>query len=153
MVFDTDQEELILARDSDKIEKIILNLISNAIKFSNCDTDIEIKINTDLPSKRLFISVKNYGEIIEEDDRERIFGKFTQTENLFIRKNEGSGIGLFLVRKFVEMHNGKIYVENIENATQFTFYLPIYIIEEEVYNQIIDENDILNKCNIEFSDI
>lgn len=52
------------------------------------------------------------------------------------------------------MHNGKIYVENIENATQFTFYLPIYIIEEEeVYNQIIDENDILNKCNIEFSDI
>ncbi|MGG7143178.1 ATP-binding protein [Clostridium nigeriense] len=154
IVFDTNQEELILACDPDKIEKIILNLISNAIKFSECDTDIEIKINTDLASKRVFISVKDYGEIIEEYDRERIFGKFTQTENLFIRKNEGSGIGLFLVKKFVEMHNGKIYVENIENATQFTFYLPIYIIGgKEVHNTIIDENDILNKCNIEFSDI
>ena len=52
------------------------------------------------------------------------------------------------------MHNGKIHIENIENATQLTFYLPIDIIEEEcVCNPMIDENDTLEKCNIEFSDI
>ena len=154
IVFDTDQEEVILSCDPDKIERIVLNLISNAIKFSHCDTDIEIKINTSLDSNRVFISVKNYGETIEEEYREWIFGKFTQTDNLFIRRNEGSGIGLFLARKFVEMHGGKIYVDNIEDATQLTFYLPIATIEGEgICNQIIDENNIIEKCNIEFSDI
>lgn len=129
-------------------------MISNAIKFSHCDTDIEIKINTSLDSNRVFISVKNYGETIEEEYREWIFGKFTQTDNLFIRRNEGSGIGLFLARKFVEMHGGKIYVDNVENATQLTFYLPIETIKGEgICNQIIDENNIIEKCNIEFSDI
>ena len=66
IVFDTDQEEVILSCDPDKIERIVLNLISNAIKFSHCDTDIEIKINTSLDSNRVFISVKNYGETIEQ---------------------------------------------------------------------------------------
>ncbi|WP_122638720.1 sensor histidine kinase [Romboutsia sp. Marseille-P6047] len=154
IVFDTDKEDVILACDSDNIERIMFNLISNAIKFSYCNTDIEIKIKTDLDLNRLFVSVKNYGQTIDECDRERIFGKFTQIDDLFIRKNEGSGIGLFLVKKFVEMHSGKIYIDSIENATQITFYLPIYTIDEEyVYNQKIGKNDIIEKCDIELSDI
>ncbi|MDV4151111.1 HAMP domain-containing sensor histidine kinase, partial [Clostridium sp. AL.422] len=154
IIFDTDEEEVILACDQNMIEKIILNLISNAIKFSNNNTDIEIKINTRLDLKRVFVSIKNYGEAIEKCDREKIFGKFTQVDDLFIRRNEGCGIGLFLVRKFVEIHNGKIYVDDIEEATQFTFYLPIETIDEEyIYNEIVDENNIAEKCSIEFSDI
>lgn len=154
IIFDTDQEEVILACDPDKIERIILNLISNAIKFSDCNTDIEININTRLDINKVFVSIKNYGETIDEDNKERIFRKFTQVDDLFIRKNEGSGIGLFLVKKFVEMHNGKIYVDDIEGATQITFYLPIEVIEGgDIYNKIIDENKIIEKCNIEFSDI
>ena len=102
----------------------------------------------------MFISIKNYGEAIKEYDRERIFGKFTQKEDLFTRRNEGSGIGLFLVRKLVEMHNGKIYVDDIEDATQLTFYLPIETIDKEyIYNETTYENDISERCVIEFSDI
>ena len=154
IIFDTDEEEVILACDQDMIERIILNLISNAIKFSDINTDIEIKINTRLDLNKVFISIKNYGEAIEKCDRERIFGTFTQTDDLFIRKNEGSGIGLFLVRKFVELHGGKIYVDDIEDATQLTFYLPIETIDGEyIHNETICENDIADKCNIEFSDI
>ena len=154
IIFDTDEEEVILACDKEKIERIILNLISNAIKFSNVNTDIEIKINTRLDLNKVFISIKNYGECIEKCNREKIFGKCTQTDDLFIRRNEGCGIGLFLVRKFVEMHNGKIYIDDIKDATQLTFYLPINTIDKDYnYNGIINENDFSEKCNIEFSDI
>ena len=154
IIFDTDEEEVILACDKEKIERIILNLISNAIKFSNINTDIEIKINTRIDLNKVFISIKNYGECIEKCNREKVFGKCTQIDDLFIRRNEGCGIGLFLVRKFVEMHSGKIYIDDIEDATQLTFYLPINTIDKEYNsNEIINENDILEKCNIEFSDI
>lgn len=154
IIFDTDEEEIMLACDIDKIERIILNLISNAIKFSNSNTDIEVKINTNIDKNMVFISVKNYGSTIDKNDKERIFGKFTQVDNLFIRENEGSGIGLFLTKKFVEMHNGKIYLDDIEGATQLTFYLPIYTLDQEYkYNENFDVNDIVEKCNIEFSDI
>ncbi|MDY2629953.1 MULTISPECIES: sensor histidine kinase [unclassified Clostridium] len=154
IIFDTDEEEVILACDKEKIERIILNLISNAIKFSNVNTDIEIKINTILDLNKVFISIKNYGECIEKCNREKIFGKCTQTDDLFIRRNEGCGIGLFLARKFVEMHNGKIYIDDIKDATQLTFYLPINTIDKDYnYNGIINENDFSEKCNIEFSDI
>lgn len=154
IIFDTDEEEIMLACDPDKIERIILNLISNAIKFSHSNTDIEVKINTNLDKNMVFISVKNYGEIIDKNDKERIFGKFTQVDKLFIRENEGSGIGLFLTKKFVEMHKGKIYLDDIEDATQLTFYLPIYTLDQEYkYKDNSDVDDIVEKCNIEFSDI
>ena len=154
IIFDTDEEEVIIACDPEKIERIILNLISNAIKFSDFNTDIEVKINTNLDKNMVFISVKNYGQPINEEDKERIFGKFTQVDNLFIRENEGSGIGLFLTKKFVEMHNGKIYLDNVEDGTQLTFYLPIYNVDKEYkFNEKTYTDDNVEKCNIEFSDI
>ena len=154
IIFDTDQEELIIACDSDKIEKIMLNLISNAIKFSELHSDIYVDIKTNFNENKLFISIKNYGDKISEDDKEFIFGKSTQLDNLFVRRTEGSGLGLFLTKKFVEMHNGSIFVDSLENYTQFTFYIPIDTIEgQPVYIRRLDENQIIEKCNIEFSDI
>lgn len=154
IIFDTDIEELILACDQDKIERIMLNLISNAIKFSDYNTDIEIKIKMRVDLNKVFISVKNYGEKIDYNDRERIFGKFSQIDDSLTRRKEGSGIGLFLSRKFVEMHGGKIYLDNIDKGTQFTFYLPIKTIEEEIISKTItNESSLIERCNIEFSDI
>ena len=153
IIFDTDNEEIILACDEDKIERIMLNLISNAIKFSECDTDIEIKINTKLDLNRVYISIKNYGSNIEFNDREKIFERFHRVDNSLNRKNEGCGIGLFLCRKFIEMHGGEIFLDNIDNGTQFSFYLPINITEEKIYNPIIQKDSLIERCNIEFSDI
>lgn len=153
IIFDTDNEEIILACDEDKIERIMLNLISNAIKFSDCDTDIEVKINTNLDLNRVYISVKNYGSNIEFKDREKIFERFYRVDNSLNRKNEGCGIGLFLCRKFIEMHGGEIFLDNIDNGTQFSFYLPINITEEKINNPIIQKDSLIERCNIEFSDI
>lgn len=154
IIFDTDEEEVMLACDPDKIERIILNLISNAIKFSKENTDIQVNMNTDLDKNMVFISVKNYGEVISEEDKKRIFGKFNQVDSLFIRENEGSGIGLFLTKKFVEMHQGEIYLDDIEDGTQFTFYLPIYTLDKEYKKEEeCNTDNIVEKCNIEFSDI
>ena len=153
IIFDTDNEEIILACDEDKIERIMLNLISNAIKFSECDTDIEVKINTNLDLNRVYISIKNYGSNIEFKDREKIFERFYRVDNSLNRKNEGCGIGLFLCRKFIEMHGGEIFLDNIDNGTQFSFYLPINITEEKINNPIIQKDSLIERCNIEFSDI
>ena len=153
IIFDTDSEEIILACDEDKIERIMLNLISNAIKFSDCDTDIEVKINTNLDLNRVYISIKNYGSNIEFKDREKIFERFHRVDNSLNRKNEGCGIGLFLCRKFIEMHGGEIFLDNIDNGTQFSFYLPINITEEKINNPIIQKDSLIERCNIEFSDI
>ena len=153
IIFDTDNEEIILACDEDKIERIMLNLISNAIKFSECDTDIEVKINTNLDLNRVYISIKNYGYNIEFKDREKIFERFHRVDNSLNRKNEGCGIGLFLCRKFIEMHEGEIFLDNIDNATQFSFYLPINITDEKIHNTIIQKDSLIERCNIEFSDI
>ena len=153
IIFDTDNEEIILACDEDKIERIMLNLISNAIKFSDCDTDIEVKINTNLDLNRVYISIKNYGYNIEFKDREKIFERFYRVDNSLNRKNEGCGIGLFLCRKFIEMHGGEIFLDNIDNGTQFSFYLPINITEEKINNPIIQKDSLIERCNIEFSDI
>lgn len=154
IVFDTDEEEVILACDLDKIERIILNLISNAIKFSEANTEINVQIKTDLKARKVFISVKNYGEVIKENDREIVFGKCIQIDDLLVRRAEGTGMGLFLVRKFAELHKGGIYIDDIEDYTQFTFYLPIETVDGEcIYNRGIDENSVIEKCNMEFSDI
>ena len=153
IIFDTDNEEIILACDEDKIERIMLNLISNAIKFSECDTDIEIKIKRNVDLNRVYISVKNYGSNIEFKDREKIFERFYRVDNSLNRKNEGCGIGLFLCRKFIEMHGGEIFLDNIDNGTQFSFYLPINITEEKINNPIIQKDSLIERCNIEFSDI
>ena len=153
IIFDTDNEEIILACDEDKIERIMLNLISNAIKFSQLHTDIEIKIKRNVDLNRVYISVKNYGSNIEFKDREKIFERFYRVDNSLNRKNEGCGIGLFLCRKFIEMHGGEIFLDNIDNGTQFSFYLPINITEEKINNPIIQKDSLIERCNIEFSDI
>lgn len=153
IIFDTDEEEVILACDLDKIEKIILNLISNAIKFSETNTDINVNIRTDLKSEKVFISIRNYGQVIKKEDREIVFGKCTQIDDLLIRRSEGSGVGLFLVRKFAEIHNGGIYIDDLDECTQFTLYLPITCVEKEVVYEREDDDLLIEKCNIEFSDI
>lgn len=158
IIFDTDEEEVILACDPDKIERVILNLLSNAIKFSDLGSNINVDMSTDFDKEIVYVSVKNTGELISEEYANKIFGQFIQGENLFIRRTEGSGIGLYLAKYFIKMHNGDIWL-NIENknCTEFIFSIPIKNvhnkenINEDIY--IINENKIIEKCNIEFADI
>ena len=155
ITFDTEEEEVILSCNPDSIEKIMLNLISNSIKFTgdNGKIDIDIKVNKE--EERLYVHIKNDGESISKKDEKLIFNKFVQVENHIRRQNEGCGIGLYLVKKLVELHEGKIWVNSeVECGAEFIFYIPIKTINnDDVKMYYIEPHSIIDKCNIEFSDI
>ena len=106
LIFDTDTEEKIIACDVDKIERIILNLLSNALKFT--DRGGYIYITTTDNEDKVEISVRDTGIGIPADKKEFIFERFTQVNKALKRNHEGTGIGLSLVKSFVELHGGEI---------------------------------------------
>ena len=104
--------------------------------------------------KSVVISVKNTGVGIPQDKLDIIFDEFSQVDKTLSRNTEGSGIGLSLVKKLVELHNGKINVRSEENKeTEFIITLN----KSEFKNIETQKNksiyDIEEKINIEFSDI
>lgn len=154
VIFDTDEEELIMCVDPDKIERMVLNLLSNAIKFSNYEGTIISTISK--VDDYLLFSVKDEGVGINQENLNNIFEKFTQIEDTMVRQNEGSGIGLSLVKSFTTLHNGSVEVNStLGKGSTFTIKLPIKTLENEsIYTYNIDnaQNDFLN-TNIELSDI
>lgn len=155
IIFDTEEEELILACNPDAIEKIILNLISNSLKFTNEDGEIHIDIKVNHNENKLFVHLKNNGPTISEEHSKKIFDRFVQVDNHLRRSSEGSGIGLYLVKRLIEMHDGEIWLNtNVERGVEFIFYIPIKTINnEDVVVNLIDDHSKIDKCNIEFSDV
>ena len=157
LIFDTEFEEIILACDSEKIERIILNLISNSIKYTIKEQTRHGKIEVDLSvrNNEVLIAVKDNGIGISKEEIELIFNKFKRVDNKLNRKTEGSGIGLSLVKALVEMHKGKIWAESeVGKGTKIVFSIPIKIINQySVYNNEIVKLESTEKCNLEFSDI
>lgn len=153
ITFDTDVKEKILAVDVDKIERITLNLISNAIKFSEKGGRIDIVLR----DKGDFteISVRDYGVGIEPDYLDVIFKRFEQVENTYSSNKLGSGVGLSLVKSIVEMHKGEISVESqVGRGSTFTIKLPSIIVDQPLINEPVNcSGSKIEKINIEFSDI
>lgn len=156
IIFDTQEEEVILSCNPDAIEKIILNLISNSLKFTDENGEIEVDIKVNHEEEKLFVHVRNNGPNISEEYSKKIFDRFVQTDNHLRRENEGSGIGLYLVKCLVEMHGGEIWI-NTDNeiGAEFIFYIPIKKIDNngETKTHYIEEHSRIDKCNIEFSDV
>lgn len=155
LVFDTQIEEIITAVDVDKIERIILNLLSNAIKFTGQGGSI--CVNTCLSENSACISVKDTGIGIPMDKQEEIFRRFRQVGGTLSKEHEGSGIGLSLVKSFVELHQGNIKIISEPNkGSEFTIDIPIKLAarEESVEPTVSDQRSkIVEAINIEFSDI
>lgn len=150
VIFDTTEEEIIMNIDCDKIERVLLNLLSNAIKFSKKEGTIKVNLikNNDI----LRIEVEDNGIGIKDDNLHKIFDKFVQLDSTMTRKNEGSGIGLSIVKSFVELHNGNISVESkINEGSIFKVDLPI--VTEEIEYKEYSEDEIINKSKLELSDI
>lgn len=156
LVFDTNAEEKILVCDLDSIERIVLNLLSNAIKFTPSGGSIFVNVRV-VPNK-VRISIRDTGVGISEDKVDLIFERFKQVDDLLTRKNEGSGIGLSLVKSLVELHGGEIFVHSKKDSgSEFTVELPLQSdLQEENTEEILQEvsnDNIINKVHIEFSDI
>ena len=105
--------------DTDKFQQILLNLVENAVKYSPENTEITIK--TEYDDKNVFIKIKDNGIGISDSDKEKIFEKFSRLDTPLTRKTQGSGLGLYIVKKTVEKMDGKILVtDNIPKGTCFT---------------------------------
>lgn len=156
IIFDTNCEELIMCVDPDKIERIVLNLISNAIKFSKDNTNIYINVTVYENESKLEFSVRDTGIGMESKDLEKIFDRFTQVDDIMVRKNEGSGIGLSLVEIFTKLHDGDIIVNSkLGEGSEFIIILPINILEpENIHNSETNQySSSDSRAAVEFSDI
>ena len=154
LVFDTNVEECIMAIDGEAIDRIIMNLISNAIKFSKSGSSIYV--NTWKSINQIIISIRDEGMGIPKDEQNAIFNRFIQSSKNKRHENSGSGIGLDLVKYLTKAHNGSIELKSEENVgSEFIIKLPIEILK---YNEI-SENKCLNAkskvevLELEFSDI
>ena len=150
LIFDTNKEDVILKVDSDKLERIMLNLLSNAIKFSKPNGEIRVTLNFE---DCLYISVADNGIGIAKENLNKIFDKFTQLDTSFSRKNEGSGIGLSIVKSFVLLHNGKISVKSeLNKGTSFLIELPLTE-TSNVETEDASYDNLSENVKIELSDI
>ena len=156
ITFDTMEEEIITACDPEKIERIILNLLSNSMKYTSAGGHIDVGIEISYDCRNVIIKVRNDGPPINPYDAEKIFNRFTQSENLLTRSVEGSGIGLALVKSLVEIHSGRIYVNtDFKNGTEFCIELPVRRIMNSKVSHVSNKNlnSKVERYSIEFSDI
>ena len=118
--------------DSDKLEKIMSNLLSNALKFT--PTGGHIDVTLDVVDKQLRISVADTGKGIPENQLENVFKRYYQLDNQTKAVvNWGTGIGLYYARRLAELHHGSLTASNREQATGavFTLVLPM---DKEAYS-------------------
>ena len=159
LVFKTDLKQLDMLFDSDKMEKIMFNLLSNAFKFTpeNGSVSVDLSLVDSLASKQkhenlqeskynLEIKVRDTGIGIPSDKLDKVFIRFFQVESS--HKEHGTGIGLALVQEFVKMHRGEIAVESILNeGTCFTIIMPVVSKEEEVIS-ILNSDPVGNEIRL-----
>lgn len=146
--------EKIMLIDVEKVEKIILNILSNAIKFTDKGGKIELNINYD--DEKLNISIKDTGIGIPSEKIDDIFDSFEQVDRTLSRGAEGTGIGLYLVKKLSELHDIEITVNSeLDIGSEFNIS-----INEKFESSSADKKDTLysisensEKVDVEYSDI
>lgn len=152
--FESNIDKKILAIDKEKIEKIILNLLSNSIKFTEKGGNIILSVVSE--NEELCICVKDTGVGIPKDKIDIIFESFEQVDRTLSRSAEGSGIGLSLVKKLIDAHNARIRVKSeVGKGSEFTIILEDNLRQKQLVNEVDSGCDFSDneKIDIEFSDI
>jgi signal transduction histidine kinase/DNA-binding response OmpR family regulator/ligand-binding sensor domain-containing protein len=128
----TNQNDINIAFDSEKMEKVFFNLLSNAIKFTPAGGRVSVSLNSDSSTLQsqagsyLEIQIKDTGKGIPADTLERVFDRFFQGQENYGISNKGTGIGLALAKEIIILHQGKIFVESVlDKGSTFTILLPV----------------------------
>ncbi len=155
IIFDTEEEEIITAIDRSKIERIMLNLLSNSIKFTNDGGHIYVNLKKE-GNDIIIIEVKDDGIGMSSETKDHLFEKFKKAKHYpsLEREHEGSGLGLFIVKGLVGIHNGSINVESeINKGTKFIIKIPQGFVDKENSNQNLMNIPLDYTSKIELSDI
>ncbi|EPY2278152.1 sensor histidine kinase [Clostridium sporogenes] len=154
IIFDTDTEEKIIACDKDMIERVVLNLISNSVKYKQSGRGC-IQVTVQDKEDKVIISVKDNGIGIPKNMQKNVFNRFVQSNRKeYDLTTCSSGIGLALVKSIIDMHEGNIHINSKENkGTEIIFDLPSKRVKEidkckEIYTKNIGQN-----VKIEFPEI
>lgn len=125
---ETEVEQVdVICADKAKFKQILYNLLSNAIKFTPPGGNI--RVCATVRGQDLLVSVRDNGIGIAKEDQKKLFNAFTQVDSSSSRNYEGTGLGLSLAKKFVEMHNGRIRVESEPGVgSTFSFTIPLDLI-------------------------
>ena len=151
--------------DNQRIEQVMSNLVSNAIKFTNENGNIIIKTenislkdidrtklagieNASFYENYIKVSVKDSGIGIAPEDQKKVFDQFQQIENSLNRKNGGTGLGLPIARQLIEAHKGFIWVESeLNRGTTFSFVIPVLSEKEKIILDTDKEIAKAKACN------
>jgi signal transduction histidine kinase len=148
-------EKKIVGIDNEKYERILFNLLSNAIKFTPEGKSIHVKLSS--KKKNICVEVKDKGIGIPKDKVEVIFQRFGHADSSLSRQTEGTGMGLVLVKKYVEVLGGSISVKSkVGRGSTFTVLLPIETIDDEqTGNETVNllDSRLIQTTKVEFSDI
>lgn len=156
IIFDTEVEEHIVQFDLPSMERVLLNLLSNAIKFTKPGGTVYVNLTLDQGSEQVHIEVRDTGIGIAPENVDSIFDRFIQVNKSTTRDNEGTGIGLSIVKKLMNLMGGDCLVESkLHEGTAFQLILPDRTVPgEEDSESIIDFYEkTTNRVDIEFSDI
>lgn len=122
--YENEGNDIFVQADVNKIEQVLTNLLTNAIKYSDPDTVISIKLCS--KNNNAVIEVKDQGRGIKEEELINVFNPFQKTSTKSTAGEESTGLGLFIARKIIEAHNGKIWAESIYGkGSTFYFQLPL----------------------------
>ncbi|MCA1723531.1 MAG: response regulator [Thermomicrobia bacterium] len=110
--------------DARKLKQIIFNLLSNAVKFTPAGGTVTLTARTD--GEMVAIAVADTGAGISTEDQQKLFREFTQVDGSLSRRHEGTGLGLALTKRLVELHGGTISVQSAPGeGSTFTVHLPL----------------------------
>lgn len=153
LIFDTNEEECKVFLDKDKYERIVLNLLSNSIKFTPAGKKVLVTLS--IEGEYVTLSVKDEGIGIPKNKIDSIFDRFSQINTSLSRRAEGTGIGLSLVKKLIEHMNAEIKVKSQEGfGTEFLIKLnKECFCPDSSTNVATMDTTIDDKIDIEFSDI
>uniref|UniRef100_UPI0039EC5EDE sensor histidine kinase n=1 Tax=Clostridium perfringens TaxID=1502 RepID=UPI0039EC5EDE len=135
ITFDTEEEEKVIAFDLNHLERILLNILSNSIKFNRENGNIDVNLSFD--ERYVNISIKDTGIGIPKDKMGLLFDRFKKINNRLTKINEGSGIGLFIANELVKINGGEMIVNSeLGEGTEFIIKLPIKKIKTEALDEI-----------------
>jgi GAF domain-containing protein/response regulator RpfG family c-di-GMP phosphodiesterase len=139
--------------DMEKIDKVVYNLLSNAMKFTPDGGTISIRVQNQ--GERCFLQVKDTGIGIRKEQIPMLFERFRQAEGSENRSYEGTGLGLALVKELVEMHGGQVSVESVygEGTTFTVWFVPgkAHLPPEEVLETPTELNN--SRASVELADL